>query len=811
MASKSWRSSTRTKTKVVFSGKVTYRRAPAAMKGSVQECVKDQWQSLTWCRNRETFVSTRVFEQDPGPEAESGSTCADEAVPNKVANWCLGSNLQSLVNVKPKGTTTTDNVQYLQELQLKRRIVLLVKYSDPIGWICTVRARDGGLGEEYKVDEKSIMSGDIIAALEKGKSKKVPLYYSEKQKMLMSDCTNGAVPRKVTEWLRLRSLSEVVQVQSVKGGQAGLDMDANVDFTDETKPRWNHNMRSFVYIVERGVLDNCLFFEVERDRTQDQGRQPLIYSEKWRTWLSPGLFFAESAEARLPDKLASWLSRQGSLPVVPEPWGPGVLRQRSPYCLPNQVEKAAVRASGVRVPEAATALGYDFNNELLLAHALTHGPAGVLVAGRNMKSLGSALLDALLVCELKERADFYLPPRGRTPVGDSDAPEFVTFDPRLRNASQLLAVLNACANNVACAYAVVAAGLHTFIQGCTPEQKEAIGSFEKFVKHLQRRYPGRSALPKLMSHDAPRILGDVFFSLVAAVLYDSHWLNVQRVFQPMIQKHLLPLGLCDDAFEPDGVGELKPWVDPVRSVKRERGADLFTKRAPDNTTHEELSMMAQSAAQRGVFKNVYKLTCAKKPLEEVFALRDFHAYELEGSGGPVMATSPRAAKRRCALLGRTRGPDDPDAYDLDERAGEEEVEEEEHDDAAGANVAANLGGDEDDKKQDIYCDVCDMWLNGPTQFDDHTIGKKHKKNFRKQSEPDRERRPLAKAKAKSKGDQSALDKGAARSSANPFAMPGVPGVPVTWDPSMPVYDPNVSVFPPMAASPGYGMDPFFYM
>ena len=27
----------------------------------------------------------------------------------------------------------------------------------------------------------------------------------------------------------------------------------------------------------------------------------------------------------------------------------------------------------------------------------------------------------------------------------------------------------------------------------------------------------------------------------------------------------------------------------------------------------------------------------------------------------------------------------------------------------------------------IYCDVCQFWLNGPAQWEDHTIGKKHKR------------------------------------------------------------------------------------
>ena len=31
-----------------------------------------------------------------------------------------------------------------------------------------------------------------------------------------------------------------------------------------------------------------------------------------------------------------------------------------------------------------------------------------------------------------------------------------------------------------------------------------------------------------------------------------------------------------------------------------------------------------------------------------------------------------------------------------------------------------------------YCRDCEMWLNGPTQWEDHKVGKKHKKNFKRQ-------------------------------------------------------------------------------
>ena len=28
----------------------------------------------------------------------------------------------------------------------------------------------------------------------------------------------------------------------------------------------------------------------------------------------------------------------------------------------------------------------------------------------------------------------------------------------------------------------------------------------------------------------------------------------------------------------------------------------------------------------------------------------------------------------------------------------------------------------------VHCLMCNMWLNGPTQMEDHMIGKKHKRN-----------------------------------------------------------------------------------
>lgn len=47
------------------------------------------------------------------------------------------------------------------------------------------------------------------------------------------------------------------------------------------------------------------------------------------------------------------------------------------------------------------------------------------------------------------------------------------------------------------------------------------------------------------------------------------------------------------------------------------------------------------------------------------------------------------------------------------------------------------GNNQDDKKEDststaVYCKQCQAWLNGPRQWEDHKIGKKHRKNVQKE-------------------------------------------------------------------------------
>jgi len=47
-------------------------------------------------------------------------------------------------------------------------------------------------------------------------------------------------------------------------------------------------------------------------------------------------------------------------------------------------------------------------------------------------------------------------------------------------------------------------------------------------------------------------------------------------------------------------------------------------------------------------------------------------------------------------------------------------------------VASEIPKEVDGDSAEVWCPICEMWLNGPCQWEDHKIGKKHKKNDRKQ-------------------------------------------------------------------------------
>ena len=79
----------------------------------------------------------------------------------------------------------------------------------------------------------------------------------------------------------------------------------------------------------------------------------------------------------------------------------------------------------------------------------------------------------------------------------------------------------------------------------------------------------------------------------------------------------------------------------------------------------------------------------------------------------VIATSPRSAQRRCAFLSFSNDwhPADTPSEDsdvIDDRA-----------ETAEKDNGATCGSGDGER---VWCNDCEMWLNGPTQWQDHKIG-----------------------------------------------------------------------------------------
>ena len=76
----------------------------------------------------------------------------------------------------------------------------------------------------------------------------------------------------------------------------------------------------------------------------------------------------------------------------------------------------------------------------------------------------------------------------------------------------------------------------------------------------------------------------------------------------------------------------------------------------------------------------------------------------------------------------------------------------------GAQQRAKHGMEKGDKQADkvettaVYCQECQAWLNGPRQWEDHKIGKKHRKNVQKDRQGKRDTAAKASPKKEVKPD-----------------------------------------------------------
>ena len=754
-----------------------------------------EWQPLRYSFSLGTYLS-RVLYLKGEPSV----------VPNKVFRWVSGNLIADLVN--DTRSVDTQTLKYLR-LQEKRDNSLLVDYVH--GRAIYRRSRDGGLGSE---------------ALPK--STEQQLIYSESQKRRLSPAFKEPLPEHVVEWLQGKCLASLVQGGGASGGQVVPTHSENVDELEWTSHgQW---LRCRFESVPGGLL----FVELNQDAGEEELvyskelQSWISPSLTRRQSQAPAEVAIRSGEVPVPDVLIAWIKfalqqekKQGLnaclAQYVAVPWWPILPCMQTG--VPRGFRLALIGHKLMQKP---------FNNPMLVVEAMTHPSHKHATTGSYLRLafLGSALMELIvsktlvmkegvpiITCDqlspTQQEADveqrfaagvhaaIWAAGEPRTWPSESvyrrlvrqhrngvpNQPSCPGRDPDA-TAARLRGQALACCNHTAYARACVRMDLHEHILHTSPELQKAIDRFACVAQRAERDDAQRKAQReaggayvdaspaqrRLIGHDAPRTLGDVFLACAAAVFLDTNWRTFQTIYRPVVEDLL-------DHIDHLGRSGLDPLT-TARALAAERGLCFEVRvRTEEMTSPEELArFIRDSCGVEGNPVNTTSCNFAPGPhgssegedqeqrqtqqLARAFALQDFHMCEpcLGGHAmaPPIVCPSPRAAALRCAsyvteqtvglmneFILRKESAHPEDIVGLHQnvvRALQQDqvlpcmpmdgVEQSSDDDSVDRVADTPKPNDEMGKKkvQPEWCDTCEMWLNGPTQMEDHKIGKKHKKN-----------------------------------------------------------------------------------
>ena len=377
------------------------------------------------------------------------------------------------------------------------------------------------------------------------------------------------------------------------------------------------------------------------------------------------------------------------------------VKQMTIHTTPETTRSRFPQLMKTGVPEIELALGHTFRDRGLLAKALTHGSgtqlalvgdAALQVFLGEKLWLGGSFPTAATVDKGKPATHTYAVPEGAQ-VGEANTDKKV--EPNVIPCSSpkdMRCKLLACCNHEAYARTCVKLGISKMLCYSSATLQESLGQYTRDVERTK-------TWRKLMRRTAPpKVIGDTFLACVGAVLLDSHFSNAI----PLMQQHV---SLCAGFFTDD----------PPRQ-------DLCVSELhlPDVTE----KIFVQAIQQAGTAIDSTALSAPpmetrqahfKAQVEKALQLNDFRIYRVDG--GTTWGLSPRSVQLR------------PHADDGDDCDGASSDNDSEAPTAPNTDPPGDQGTASTEEKGPVYCEHCEMWLNGPSQWYDHKIGRKHKKNI----------------------------------------------------------------------------------
>ena len=629
------------------------------------------WQTVLWDPMLGTFSSPSMLLADGRPRP----------LPNKVCAWLRGRSITKLVSIKHSMEVTPPYTSLREDNGR-----LAIAYKDH-GEIFYRRCPDGGLGIEIQ------QSGD--------KEVEKNLSYSESKKTLMSQFITGyALPRKAVTWLsEPRCLADLIP------GRRKASVD--VDTTKDGIASWKFEGREYSVQVRRnGKPQYGVIYE-------SVNGEALSYSEQEKAWIVRPATTADS-EAIVPFAAIAHIAAD----TKAEP----------------SMKLLFPQLSGTDLAEIEQHTDHRFKSTKLLAEALTHCSATTAMTPscEHLALVGEIALKAcasekLCRSELNCHVSFFIAPlvvkEGVPHARSFFAPagwnawastkrsqaERISTVPKncIESFRAMRHWLQACCNHVSYAHSCVRLSLHNAINESSPELKRVVKSFER---RMLRKQSVKEKWTKLFKSGAPKVLGDVYLACVGAIVMDSDHTQAENLFS----KHCKE---CRDVF--DLLPLDMPMYEMVSLDDMRVTFDIFVQAASRSSASKQLACWVPSTKEPGdesgarrSFRLAHETKCT-----------DLCLLEVDHEGGYLFcSSSPRAA-----VIG----------YSLKQLQDKEDVSSEGSEPDFDAFAEAGRPEAEDENKAQpehegaIYCRYCEMWLNGPTQWADHEIGKKHRKAVRR--------------------------------------------------------------------------------
>jgi len=655
---------------------------------------KWSWSPVKWQPDSGTYFSPR----------EDG----DKPLPNKVSAWLRGRAFGSLLRIKKCDSSP----QYLFLREMKHDGTLKVYFKEFGRYTYSRSVQGGGLGTE--TDAK----GNIRA-----------VGFSEENKTLLSQGLSkadgsklSALPNKVAEWLcGTRSLAQLIPVKKA------ADQVEQVEPTSEGATWTDDSGKKYCCRMENAA-GGCVYLA----GADHEPPSEVVYSEDRKQWevyqerldrdgdsyKGPAVpFGAVAVIAKNIHELAA--VDNVSERLAKAPW----------LQAPSASMKLYSHLSSLNLAELEQALHHTFRNPQLLAEALTHGSVmnsaapsferlavigeGALKywVGRQLVRHARFPVATSATCEKKDytHASEYSAPKDLSDWNvdkqeqDGGSSSCTSPSPfACDNLETMKMRKAACENHISYAVTCVKLNLHKSFQCDQDNLRAAVRRFAKAVKR-------RESWDKLIHRGAPRALGDLLLACVGAIILDGPGFEAEKLLD-------LHIEFC------------APYA-PIADVINYEESSV-EKVIEQHGTADGLSKVRSAFEEKG---NINSIALAPPPPSDAQAasepasddpelcrwrrrLSDVHVCYVDGElcGG----VSPRSAKFAAAA---------PEVEDLEEVGDADTGDEHE---SAAANPSDRQDND-NREGETIFCPTCEMWLNGPTQWEDHRIGKKHLKNTRR--------------------------------------------------------------------------------